>query len=200
VRASGCRVTGGTLSHEQLAFARERVRREGLEDRIELRLQDYRDVRGEFDRVASIEMFEAVGESYWPIFFRTVAERLRPGGRAALQVITIEERYFESYRSTPDFIQRYIFPGGMLPSPARFAEEVARAGLRQRRSDFFGDHYARTLACWDESVSAERSRIAALGFDQRFLRMWHYYLGYCQAGFRTGRVDLMQTLLEREAA
>ena len=196
-RSTGCRVTGVTLSREQLAWARERVRREGLEDRVELRLQDYREVEGEFDRVASIEMFEAVGESFWPVFFRTVATRLKPGGRAAMQVITIDDEHFEGYRSTPDFIQRYIFPGGMLPSPSRFAGEVAAAGLEQAETAFFGAHYARTLACWEETVLRERPRITELGFDERFLRMWHYYLAYCQAGFRTGRVDLMQTVLRR---
>lgn len=199
-RTSGCRVTGLTLSTEQLEWARRRVRDEGLQDRIDLRLQDYRDVGGEYDRIASVEMFEAVGEARWPTYFRTLRDRLRPGGRAALQVITIDEGSFQGYRDNVDFIQRYIFPGGMLPSPTRLAEEIAGAGLIQRDTDFFGADYARTLAHWERRVLDARVSISALGFGGRFLRMWLYYLAYCQAGFRTGRIDLEQTLLERPAA
>ena len=199
-RDTGCRVTGITLSREQLAYARERVQREGLADRVELRLQDYRDVGERFDHIASVEMFEAVGERYWPVFFRTVHDRLRPGGRAALQVITIDDAHFEGYRSRADFIQRYIFPGGMLPSPRLFAEHSRAAGLSVADAAFFADDYARTLACWDERVQAQSAGIARLGFDNRFLRMWRYYLAYCEAGFRTRRVDLMQVVLERRPA
>jgi cyclopropane-fatty-acyl-phospholipid synthase len=197
--AAGCRVTSITLSERQFEEARKRVRAAGLEQLVELRLQDYRDVTECYDRVVSIEMFEAVGEQYWPDFFRTIHDRLRPGGIAALQVITIADAAFADYRRGVDFIQKYIFPGGMLCSPAAFATCVKAAGLLQNDRQFFGEHYARTLAEWDRRVFAAGPDLRAQGFDNRFLRMWHYYLAYCQAGFRTGHVDLMQTTLVRPA-
>lgn len=195
-RETGCRVTGLTLSTAQLTEARARAAAAGVADRVEFRLQDYRDVTERFDHVVSIEMFEAVGEAYWPVFFRCLRERLRPGGRAAVQVITIDHRHFQRYRRGVDFIQRYIFPGGMLPSPEIFTRQAARAGLLARARSFHGADYARTLACWDRKLFAARRRLLEQGFDEGFLRMWHYYLAYCQAGFRNGKLDLLQLTLE----
>jgi cyclopropane-fatty-acyl-phospholipid synthase len=192
-----CRVTSITLSVEQLAEARARAKAAGVDHLIEFRLQDYRDVSGTFDRVVAIEMFEAVGERYWPAFFGALHDRLAPGGRAALQLITIDERFFESYRRSPDFIQQHVFPGGMLPSPERFAAAAADAGLAVEGPSFHGADYARTLAEWDRRVFAARPAIIAAGYDTRFLRLWHYYLAYCEAGFRTGHCDLMRVALIR---
>ncbi len=197
-RETGCYVTSITLSEEQLKEARARTAHAGLGSQVKFELVDYRDVRGEFDRIVSIEMFEAVGERYWDAFFKTVHDRLRPGGRAALQVITIDDAAFERYRHTVDFIQRYIFPGGILPSPAVWERQVQKAGLKTEACNFYGQHYALTLKTWDQRVHAVEPEIGRLGFDQRFLRMWHYYLAYCHAGFISGHVDLMQTLLVRE--
>lgn len=193
----GYRVTGITLSEEQLAYARDRIERAGLSDRVELRLQDYRDLDQQFDHVVSIEMFEAVGEEWWPTYFAKVNQCLRPGGRAALQVITIDEKAFAHYRDNPDFIQLYVFPGGMLPPAARFHEVAATAGLQCREQAFFGEDYALTLRRWFEEVRRSAGIIEALGYSESFLRMWRYYLAYCEIGFRIGRIDLMQTVLER---
>ncbi|MGD8497806.1 MAG: cyclopropane-fatty-acyl-phospholipid synthase family protein [Chromatiales bacterium] len=195
----GLRVTGITLSREQLDFARARMRDEGLEDRVELRLQDYRQLDQRFDHVVSIEMFEAVGEEYWPQYFETVYDCLRPGGRASLQVITIDADRFESYRQGTDFIQKYIFPGGMLPSVEVFEQHAGAAGLAMRERDMYGADYAHTLKLWDQRVLAASRDIEAMGFDERFLRMWRYYLAYCETGFKMGRIDLMQAALERPA-
>ena len=196
-RETGCRVTSITLSEEQLKEARARAAQAELGSQVQFELVDYRDVRGEFDRIVSIEMFEAVGEGYWDAFFKAVHDRLKPGGRAALQVITIDDAAFESYRRTVDFIQRYIFPGGILPSPSVWERQIRKAGLKTEAREFYGQHYARTLKTWDQRVHAAEPEISRLGFDARFLRMWHYYLAYCHAGFATGHVDLMQTLLTR---
>ena len=196
-RATGCRVTSITLSEEQLKEARARAEAAGLADRVRFELVDYRDVRGEFDRIVSIEMFEAVGQRYWQDYFRTVHDRLKPGCRAAFQVITIADAGFETYRRGVDFIQRYIFPGGMLPSPSAWEACVAEAGLRTESRAFYGRHYAHTLKAWDMRVRAAEHEIRQLGFDERFLRMWYYYLAYCHAGFSTGHVDVMQTALVR---
>jgi cyclopropane-fatty-acyl-phospholipid synthase len=198
-RETGCRVTSITLSVEQLAEARARARAAGLADRVRFELVDYRDAQGTFDRIASIEMFEAVGERYWPAFFRAVHDRLAPGGRAALQVITIDEAFFEGYRRNPDFIQKHVFPGGMLPSPECFAAAARAAGLAVEAPSFHGADYARTLAHWDRRVFAARPEIIARGYDARFLRLWHYYLAYCEAGFRTGHCDLMRVALAKPA-
>jgi cyclopropane-fatty-acyl-phospholipid synthase len=191
-RRFGAQVTGVTLSTEQLAFARERAKAWGVADRTDLRLQDYRDVEGRYDRIVSIEMIEAVGETWWPTYFATLRDRLAPGGSALLQSITIAEPNFERYRSSPDFIQRCIFPGGMLPTPQRIVDEAARAGLVVSHFEQFGSSYARTLADWRERFLTEWPRIEALqgGFDERFKRLWDYYLCYCEAGFRSGRVDV----------
>ncbi|SEK58124.1 cyclopropane-fatty-acyl-phospholipid synthase [Roseateles sp. YR242] len=189
-RRCGAEVVGVTLSSEQLAFAQARARAWGVEDRVDLRLQDYRDVDGQFDRIVSIEMIEAVGEAYWPAYFATLRDRLKPDGVAVLQAITIGEAYFERYRANPDFIQRCIFPGGMLPTPARMAMEAQRVGLSLSTQDRFGRSYAATLAEWRRRFEAEWGAIEALGFDQRFRRLWAYYLCYCEAGFLAGRVDV----------
>lgn len=196
-REHGCHVTGLTLSREQLAYAEARIARAGLADRVELRLQDYRDAGGGFDRIASIEMFEAVGERHWPVFFDVLRRRLVPGGIAALQVITIAEERFARYRSRADFIQRYIFPGGMLPSPGAFGAGIDAAGLRLARVDMFGASYSRTLAEWHAAFDRAWPAIRAMGFDERFRRMWKYYLAYCEGGFRAGAIDVGQFRIER---
>ena len=195
---TGCRVTSITLSEQQLNEARVRAAAAGLSDRVEFKLMDYRDVTGQFDRIVSIEMFEAVGEQYWDGNFKALHDRLKLGGRAALQVITIDDAGFDDYRKAVDFIQRYIFPGGMLPSPTAWEACVQRAGLKTESRDFHGKDYARTLELWDQRVHAVESEIRQQGFDERFLRMWYYYLAYCHAGFISGHVDLMQTALIRD--
>jgi cyclopropane-fatty-acyl-phospholipid synthase len=195
----GFRVTGITLSREQLDHAARRIAAAGLSDRVELRLQDYRDLSEQFDHVVSIEMFEAVGEAYWADYFATVHRCLRPGGRASLQIITIDAARFDHYRSSADFIQKYIFPGGMLPSVPAFDAAARAAGLQVGEPAFFGADYARTLERWNQGFVRARGEVARLGFDERFVRMWRYYLAYCEAGFRTGRIDLMQVALERPA-
>jgi cyclopropane-fatty-acyl-phospholipid synthase len=196
-REYGAKVTAITVSREQLEYARARIQREGLGERVEARFIDYRDLDGRFDRVASIEMLEAVGEKYWPQFFSKLRDSLLPGGRAAIQVITIADKLFEPYRRGVDFIQRYIFPGGMLPSPGVLAREIAKAGLALERQDFFGPHYARTLSLWQQRFQAAWSEIVPLGFDPRFKRMWEFYLAYCEAGFRTQSIDVAQVALAR---
>lgn len=193
----GARVTGLTISQEQLDFARERIARKGLSDLVEFRFQDYRDVEGQFDKIVSIEMFEAVGEKYWPAYFGKISSVLKPGGAAALQIITIRDDLFERYRKRADFIQRYIFPGGMLPSMRRLEEEVAKAGLAWSKAEAFGQSYADTLAEWGRRFVAKWEEIRPLGFDERFRQLWRFYLGYCEAGFRTGRTDVIQLALSK---
>jgi cyclopropane-fatty-acyl-phospholipid synthase len=188
----GAHVTGVTISKEQYDFAKQRMFEQGLADKADIRLIDYRDIEGQFDRVASIEMFEAVGEQYWPTYFNKVREVLAPGGRAGLQIITIRDELFDHYRSRADFIQKYVFPGGMLPSEARLREETARAGLEWSGVTRFGQNYAQTLAEWARRFEAAWSDIKGLGFDERFRRLWRFYLSYCEAGFRTGRTDVIQ--------
>lgn len=196
-RQQNASVHGITLSREQLSYARQRIARAGLVDRAEFSLTDYRDTRGEFDHIVSIEMLEAVGEAYWPSYFDTLYARLKPGGRAAIQVITIEHRRFADYRENPDFIQRYIFPGGMLPSPQVFRHQAHQAGFQIRSEQPFGQSYAQTLAEWARAFNERWDALAKLGFDQRFKRMWQYYLGYCEGGFRGGSVDVYQFVLEK---
>jgi len=193
----GARVTAITVSREQLDFARRRIQREGLGERVEARFIDYRDVEGRFDRVASIEMFEAVGERHWPVYFGKVRDVLEPGGRAALQIITIADRWFEGYRRGVDYIQRYIFPGGMLPSMEALHRQWDRAGLALDCAEFHGQHYARTLAEWNRRFQATWHELEPMGFDRRFKRMWEFYLAYCEAGFRTGSTDVLQAALVR---
>jgi len=189
-REHGVQLTGVTLSREQLAHARAQVAQAGLQDAVELRLQDYRELQGRFERIVSIEMLEAVGETYWPVYFDTLRERLAPGGCAVLQVILIDDRYFATYRKSADFIQRHVFPGGLLPCDAAVREQAARAGFRIERTDRFGASYARTLLEWRERFEAAWPRLQAQGFDEAFRRLWRYYLCYCEAGFRARRVDV----------
>ncbi len=193
----GAKVTGITISREQYDFARKRLFDQGLAEKADIRLVDYRDVEGRYDRVASIEMFEAVGEEYWPTYFRKIHEVLSPGGRAGLQIITIRDELFEGYRGHADFIQKYIFPGGMLPSETRLRQETTRAGLIWDAAPQYGQHYADTLAEWATRFEAAWDDIRQLGFDERFRRMWRYYLSYCEAGFRTERTNVIQLGLSR---
>ncbi len=193
----GAKVTGITISQEQFDFARRRIFEQGLSERAEIRIIDYRDVQGQFDRVASIEMFEAVGERYWPTYFGKIREVLRPGGRAGLQIITIRDEIFEAYRRRADFIQKYIFPGGMLPSEARLKDVTGRAGLAWTGISRFGQDYADTLAEWGQRFESAWDGIAELGFDDRFRKLWRFYLSYCEAGFRTERTNVVQLSLSR---
>lgn len=186
----GAHVHGVTLSTEQLQFARERIHRAGLNEQCRFTLTDYRDLSEEYDHIVSIEMFEAVGEEHWPVYFEQVKHCLKPGGKAVLQVISIEEARFESYRNSADFIQTYIFPGGMLPSPERLREQVSNAGLELEHEQTFGLDYADTLREWRHSFIEQWPRIQAQGFDERFRRMWLYYLAYCEGGFRQGSIDV----------
>jgi cyclopropane-fatty-acyl-phospholipid synthase len=194
-----CRLTGLTLSARQLEFARNRLRDLGLDQYGDLRLQDYRDVRGSYDRVVSIEMLEAVGVAYWPAYFNQLRSSLRSGGIGVLQVITISEERFESYRREPDFIQKYIFPGGMLPTTKILEREIAAAGLRLISSEHFGESYARTLEEWQRRFIRVWPALKQLGFDDRFKRTWEYYLAYCQAGFEAGNVNVGLYKVRRDA-
>ncbi|MFZ5669857.1 MAG: class I SAM-dependent methyltransferase [Pseudomonadota bacterium] len=191
------RVTGITISREQYDFARKRLFDQGLAEKADIRLVDYRDVEGRFDRVASIEMFEAVGEEYWPTYFGKIRDVLTPGGRAGLQIITIRDEFFSVYRRRADFIQKYIFPGGMLPSEEVLRPLVARSGLQWSGVVRYGQHYADTLAEWGQRFEAAWDDIRRLGFDERFRKMWRYYLSYCEAGFRTERTNVVQLSLSK---
>lgn len=196
-KTRGVKVTGITLSQAQLQFALARMQREKLESLVSLRLIDYRDVRGQWDYVVSIEMFEAVGERYWKTYFETVRERLKPNGRAVIQAITIAEEFFQRYRATSDFIREYIFPGGMLAPESRFICDAKRAGLTAGEPYRFGMDYAETLRRWHDAVNAHVTDIQPLGFDDKFLQLWRFYLCYCEAGFRTARTNVMQIELTR---
>ena len=193
------RVAGLTLSTEQLAYARRRAVYAGMSDRIDFRLQDYREEVGRYDRIVSIEMLEAVGEAYWPAYFERLRACLKPGGRIVLQAITIREDRFDAYKRTPDFIQRHIFPGGMLPTTAILSNQAARAGLAITHSETFGRGYADTLAEWRRRFDAAWPQILRQGFDPDFRRLWDYYLSYCEAGFRTGTIDVGLYVLEEAA-
>lgn len=197
-RETGCRVTGITLSIEQLRFAQERAQAAGLADRLTFELCDYRDLTGSYDHAVSIEMYEAVGEAWWPTYFQVLRDRLKPGGRIAVQAITIDNARFDFYRRNIDFIQEYIFPGGMLASPAVFRAAAAEQGLTTWDCAFHGLDYARTLRCWDESVVAARDAIIE-SRGAPFWRMWRYYLAYSAAGFTSGNIDLMQITMARDA-
>ena len=190
-------VTGLTISEEQLKYARERIERAGLSDRVTFKLQDYRDEDGQYDGIASIEMFEAVGEKYWPVYFNKLRDCLKPGAHATLQIITLQEKRFEAYRKGVDFIQKYIFPGGMLPSPSAMRHEIARAGLRETGSFEFGESYSQTLRRWHERFNARWDEVAAHGFDDRFRRMWNFYLTACAGAFHHGNCDVTQITLQR---
>jgi cyclopropane-fatty-acyl-phospholipid synthase len=190
LKRKSCTLTGVTLSTEQLEYGRQRLAGLIASGRCELRLQDYRDVTGLFDRIVSVEMLEAVGEAYWSTYFKKLRGSLRPGGIAVLQVITIAEDRFEAYQRRPDFIQKYVFPGGMLPTKQIIERNASRAGLNVVARKFFGDSYARTLEHWNARFQHAWPTIKALGFDERFRRMWGYYLAYCQVGFDTRALDV----------
>ncbi len=190
----GASVTGVTLSTEQLAYARQRV------PQADLRLQDYRDIQdGPYDAICSIEMVEAVGREYWPTYFQSVARLLKPGGQACIQSIVIQDELFERYIRGTDFIQQYVFPGGCLPSPSTFRAEAERAGLEVVDQFEFGQDYARTLREWRDRFMHEQDRVLQQGFDQRFLRIWEFYLAYCEAAFAEGSTDVVQFTLRRPA-
>ncbi len=195
----GIRVTGLTISQEQHDFAVERIRKAGLSDLVDIKMQDYRDETGRYDGIASIEMFEAVGEKYWPVYFGTLRKCLRPGAQAVLQIITITEKRFETYRKGVDFIQKYIFPGGMLPSKTALRAEVEKAGLAFRDQITFGESYSMTLRRWHDVFNAQWARVATLGFDDRFRRMWNFYLTSCAAAFHSGNCDVVQVTLKNPA-
>ena len=196
-REIGARVTGVTISQAQYEFARKRLFEQGLAEKANIRLVDYRDIEGRFDRVASIEMFEAVGEAYWPTYFSKIRDVLPPGGRAGLQIITIRDDLWPVYRRRSDFMRKYVFPGGMLPSEVRLHAQTQRAGLNWGRVTRFGAAYGDTLAEWARTFQANWQEISAQGFDERFRRLWTFYLAYCEAGFRTGRTDVIQLELVR---
>jgi len=200
----GCHVTAVTISQAQYDHARRQVADAGLEDRVSILFQDYRDISGRFERIVSIEMVEAVGEAWWPVFFGRLHDRLAPGGRAVLQAITIDDSVFAAYRRGADFIQRHVFPGGMLLSPAHLRIQGEAAGLRSGPAERYGRHYAETLRRWRAAFEDAWPQIAGLEgrrcFDGRFRRLWRYYLAYCEAGFRDGRLDLWQIAYDRPAA
>jgi cyclopropane-fatty-acyl-phospholipid synthase len=188
----GMRVTGVTISQQQLDYAKARLAQAGLGDRANLRFCDYRDMEGRYDHIVSIEMIEAVGERYWPDYFAALKRHLVPGGSALVQAIVIADDFFESYRRHPDFIQTYVFPGGMLLSPASLREQCRLAGLKVAELYSFGLDYARTLETWLGRFDRVADQVAKQGFDERFRRMWRYYLAYCAAGFSTRRTDVLQ--------
>ncbi|MGO4510862.1 class I SAM-dependent methyltransferase [Bradyrhizobium sp. MOS001] len=194
----GTRVVGLTISTEQRDFAQKRIHEAGLADKVEIRLQDYRDECDRYDRIASIEMIEAVGEQFWPKYFAQLRDRLLPGGLAGIQAITIQDRLFQSYRREVDFIQRYVFPGGMLPSPAVLKSLGDTFGLPVIRERIFGQDYAKTLATWRNNFQTAWPGLVPLGFDDRFRRLWEYYLSYCEAGFLSGNIDVRQVIFAKQ--
>lgn len=196
-RERGLKVTGLTISEEQFKYARERIEKAGLSGLVDFKLQDYRDETGTYDGIASIEMFEAVGQKYWPTYFDTVRERLKPGKNATLQIITVQDRRWDVYRRGVDFIQKYIFPGGMLPSPSALRSQIVKAGLAVERSIEFGPSYNITLRRWHETFNEKWDQIAEMGFDDRFRRMWNFYLTSCAATFESANCDVTQITIKR---
>ena len=188
----GLKVTGLTISKEQLEYSKKRIENKGLQDKVNIKLQDYRDEKGRYDGIASIEMFEAVGQKYWPVYFETIKNCLHPGRQATLQIITVQDARWEVYQRGVDFIQKYIFPGGMLPSPNALKAEVQNAGLAVVKSKEFGLSYSQTLRRWHNVFNAKWDQAAALGFDERFRRMWNFYLTSCAATFESGNCDVTQ--------
>jgi cyclopropane-fatty-acyl-phospholipid synthase len=195
----GLHVTCLTISKEQFNYAVDRIEKAGLSDKVTFKLQDYRDETGTYDGIASIEMFEAVGEQYWPAYFKTVRARLKPGRKATLQIITVADRRWEVYKRGPDFIQKYIFPGGMLPSPSKLREVITKHGLLVETSIEFGHSYDQTLRRWHDTFNAKWDKVAALGFDDRFRRMWNFYLTSCAATFASENCDVTQITIARPA-
>jgi cyclopropane-fatty-acyl-phospholipid synthase len=196
-KTHGTKVVGLTISNEQRDFAQARIQAAGLSDRVEIRLRDYRDEREHYDRIASIEMIEAVGEQFWPTYFSQLRDRLLPGGLAGIQAITIKDSLFQSYRRDVDFIQRYVFPGGMLPSPEILKSLGNKFGVPVIRERIFGQDYARTLAIWRSNFRAAWPNLMPSGFDDRFRRLWEYYLAYCEAGFLSGNIDVRQVVFAK---
>ena len=194
----GAKVVGLTISKQQRDFAQKRIQQAGLAERVEIKLQDYRDERARYDRIASIEMIEAVGEKFWPKYFSQLRDRLLPGGLAGIQAITIQDSMFPQYRREVDFIQRYIFPGGMLPSPQILKTLGERFDLPVIREHIFGEDYAKTLATWRNNFRAAWPNLKLLGFDERFRRLWEYYLAYCEAGFLSGNIDVRQVVFAKQ--
>ena len=196
----GAHVTGVTLSTEQLAFANARMKWNGKADQADLRLQDYRDINdGPYDAVCSIEMIEAVGQEYWPTYFQAISKLLKPGGKACVQSIVIDDALFDRYVKSTDFIQQYIFPGGCLPSPTEFRRQAERAGLKVIDELKFGPDYAETLRRWRHDFMAQESQVLTLGFDNKFLRTWEFYLAYCEAAFDEANTDVIQFTLQKPA-
>ncbi len=196
----GAHVTGVTLSTEQLAFANARMKWNGKADQADLRLQDYRDIDdGPYDAVCSIEMIEAVGQEYWPTYFQAISKLLKPGGKACVQSIVIDDALFDRYVKSTDFIQQYIFPGGCLPSPTEFRRQAALAGLKVIDELKFGPDYAETLRRWRHDFMAQESQVLKLGFDHKFLRTWEFYLAYCEAAFDEANTDVIQFTLQKPA-
>lgn len=190
-----CNVVGITLSNEQAKFAQRRMKENQLSNLVDIRIEDYRDVQGSFDKIVSIEMFEAVGEEHWRNYFETIKTRLKPGGLAGIQSITIANEFFETYKRRPDFIQKYIFPGGILPSEDKLNNAVSSAGLKILDDYYFGKSYAETLRRWQSTFEQKWDDIKNLGFDEKFQKMWRYYLSYCEAGFETGHINVGQFLI-----
>ncbi|MGL5446625.1 MAG: class I SAM-dependent methyltransferase [Rhabdaerophilum sp.] len=193
----GARVTALTISREQFEFAQRRMQEAGLNERVTIRFQDYRDEHGTYDRIGSIEMFEAVGESYWGTYFTTLRDRLKSGGTAGLQIITVADRFFEDYRRNIDFIRRFIFPGGMLPSPIKLGELSRAYGLIESSDRSIRHDYAETLRQWRSSFDEAWPRLQPMGFDERFRRLWRYYLSYCEGGFEVGSIDVHQLVYRK---
>jgi cyclopropane-fatty-acyl-phospholipid synthase len=193
----GAKVVGLTISKEQRDFAQARIQKAGLNEKVEIRLQDYRDERDRYDRIASIEMIEAVGEKFWPKYFSQLRDRLLPGGLAGIQAITIQDSLFQTYRREVDFIQRYVFPGGMLPSPQVLKALGEQFGVPVIHERIFGQDYAKTLATWRNNFRAAWPNLMPLGFDDRFRRLWEYYLAYCEAGFLSGNIDVRQVVFAK---
>lgn len=190
-----CKVVGITLSEAQAKFAQKRMQKTQLSNLVDIRIEDYRDVQGTFDKIVSIEMFEAVGEEHWKNYFETIKTHLKPGGIAGVQSITIANEFFEIYKRRPDFIQKYIFPGGILPSKSEFNYAAESAGLEILDDYYFGKSYAETLRRWQSMFEKKWDDIKRLGFDERFQKMWRYYLSYCEAGFETGHINVGQFLI-----
>lgn len=191
------KVVGLTISAEQRDFAQRRIQAAGLGDKVEIRLQDYRDERGKYNRIASIEMIEAVGEQFWPQYFTQLRDRLMPGGFAGIQAITIQDHLFKTYRREVDFIQRYVFPGGMLPSPEILKSLGEKFGVPVIRERIFGEDYAKTLATWRDNFRTAWPNLIPMGFDERFRRLWEYYLAYCEAGFLSGNIDVRHVVFAK---
>jgi len=200
---SNIAITGLTLSTEQKIFAEDRLQK--IESQFEqpksfeVRLQDYRDCQEQFEGIASVEMFEAVGEKHWPEYFQTIAKCLKTGGKACIQTIVIAEELFERYRHNTDFIQQYVFPGGMLPSRTSFKESAAKAGLQIEGEFAFGADYAKTLCLWRDNFNQKLHEVHDLGFDEAFIRLWNFYLMYCAAGFAERNIDVVQFTLSHQS-